>query len=174
MLFRSYNLPLVKSLVPFPCTLVRFAMWQEGLIVAAGNPKSIRGIQDLARPDVTLVNRQEGSGARGLLRRLMSRMGMKPSDVKGYDRCVNGHMELAREIRLGTADCGIGVKAAAKANGLDFLLLDEEPYDLVVPNHFLELPMVRSLLDVLKTRELRRQVEALGGYDTTSMGLLYA
>jgi len=56
----------------------------------------------------------------------------------------------------------------------NFRLLDEGPYDLVIPNHFLELPAVRSLLGVINATELRRQVEALGGCDTTSLGLLYA
>jgi putative molybdopterin biosynthesis protein len=164
----------VKSIVPFPCTLVRFAVWQEGLIIAAGNPKVIRHIDDLARTDVTFINRQEGSGARGLLHRLLKQANVIPSDVSGYDRCVNGHMEVASQVRVGSADCGIGVKVAACTHGLDFLLLDEEPYDLVIPDHFLELPAVRSLLDLLRTPELRRQVEALGGYDTTGMGLMCA
>jgi putative molybdopterin biosynthesis protein len=169
-----YNAPLVNSIVPFPCTLVRFAVWQEGLIIAAGNPKVIRHIDDLARTDVTFINRQEGSGARGLLHRLLKQANVIPSDVSGYDRCVNGHMEVASQVRVGSADCGIGVKVAACTHGLDFLLLDEEPYDLVIPDHFLELPAVRSLLDLLRTPELRRQVEALGGYDTTGMGLMCA
>ena len=169
-----YNAPLVKSIVPFPCTLVRYAIWQVGLMITASNPKFIRHIDDLVRSDITFINRQEGSGARGLLKRLLKQANVAPSDVTGFEKCVNGHMEVAKLVRVGLADCGIGVKAAARINGLDFLLLDEEPYDLVIPNHFLELPAIHSLLDVLMTRELHRQVEALGGYDTTSMGLLYA
>ncbi len=169
-----YNAPLVKSIVPFPCTLVRYVIWQVGLIITANNPKFIRNIDDLVRSDITFINRQDGSGARGLLKRLLNQSKLMPSDITGYEKCVSGHMEVAKLVRIGLADCGIGVKAAACINGLDFLLLAEEPYDLVIPNHFLELPAVHSLLDILKTRELHRQVEALGGYDTTPMGLLYA
>ncbi len=91
--------------------------------------------------------------------------------VHGYDKIVNGHLATAETIAAGLVDCGIGIEAAARANELDFLLLNEEPYDLVIPNHFLELPAVRSLLELLKLKVFRQQIESLGGYDTSPMGV---
>lgn len=168
-----YNSPLVKSIVPFPCTIVRFVKEQQGFIVRSGNPKSIQHVDDLVRPDVSIVNRHEGSGTRGLLHRLMNQANLQLGDIKGHNNCVSDDMSVAKIIRAGLVDCGMGVEAAARAIGLGFLPIDEEPYDLVIPNHFLNLPAVAQLLELLKSRELGRQVEALGGYDTTFMGKTY-
>lgn len=166
-----FNVPFVRRLVPFPCTVVGFAQWRQGLVIATGNPKGIRGVDDLARPDVRLINRQHGSGSRHLLDRLLSRHGLLADQVAGYDRHVNGHLAVAELVSAGLADAGMAVEAAARAYGLDFLPLGEERYDLVVPNRFLELAPVRTLLDLLRRPQTRREVEALGGYDAASMGL---
>ena len=168
-----YNAPLVKEIVPFPCTIVRFAVWHQGIIVGTGNPKSIKHIDDLVRPNVTFINRQPGAGSRGLLNRLLWETGISAVDIHGYDKVVNGHLAAGETVAAGLADCGIGIEAAALANELDFLLLNEEPYDLVIPNHFLDTPAIQLLLGLLKSRELHRQVESLGGYDIRSMGTPY-
>jgi putative molybdopterin biosynthesis protein len=165
-----FNAPWVRRLVPFPCTLVSFAIWQQGLIVAPGNPLGLREAADLARPGVRIVNRAPGTGARALLDRVLAAAGVPPTAVRGYEHEVDGHLAVAEAIRAGLADAGVGVRAAAEAAGLDFVLLAEERYDLVVPNHFLDLPAVGALLDVLQRPGLRRQVEALGGYDIAPMG----
>ncbi len=165
-----YNSPLAKETVPFPCTIVRFAVWRHGIMVRDGNPKSIKRIDDLARRDVTLINRHPGAGSRGLLNRLLKESHIPADQIHGYDMAVNGHLAAAQTVAAGLVDCGIGIEAAARANELDFMPLNEEPYDLVIPNHFLDLPPVKSLLDILTTSSLRLQVGALGGYDTSLMG----
>ena len=169
----KYNLPLVKEIVPFPCTVIRFAIWRQGMMVTAGNPKSIKHIDDLTMPNVTIINRQPGAGSRGLLNRLMWEAGISAKNIHGYERIVHGDLATAEMVAAGLADCGIGIEASARANELDFLSLNEEPYDLVIPNHFLELPAIQSLLELLKLRDFRRQIESLGGYDTTPMGVPY-
>ena len=168
-----YNLPLVKEIVPFPCTIIRFAIWRQGMMVSAGNPKSIKHIDDLAMPNVTFINRQKGAGSRGLLNRLIWEAGMSAKNIHGYEMIAHGDLATAEMVASGMADCGIGIEASARANDLDFLSLNEEPYDLVIPNHFLELPAIQSLLSLLKLRDFRRQIESLGGYDTTPMGTVY-
>jgi putative molybdopterin biosynthesis protein len=167
-----YNLPLVKDIVPFPCAVIRFAVCNQGMMVTAGNPKSIKHIDDLTRRDVTFINRQPGAGSRGLLNRLMWESGISSGDIHGYEKASHGDMATAETVAAGLADCGIGVEAAARINELDFLLLNEEPYDLVIPNHFLELPAIQSFLKLLKLSELHRQIESLGGYDTSPMGVI--
>ena len=167
----QYNLPLVKEIVPFPCTIIRFAIWRQGMMITAGNPKSIKYIDDLAMPNVTIINRQPGAGSRGLLNRLIWEAGISAKNIHGYERIVHGDLATAEMVAAGLADCGIGIEASARANELDFLSLNEEPYDLVIPNHFLELPAIQSLLGLLKVRDFRRQIESLGGYDTTPMGI---
>jgi putative molybdopterin biosynthesis protein len=165
-----YNTPLVHEIVPFPCTIIRFAVWRQGIIVGSGNPKSIHHIDDLVRPNVTLINRQPGAGSRGLLNRLIWESGISAGDIRGYDRTVNGHLAAGEMVASGLADCGIGIEAAARAHELEFLMLNEEPYDLVIPNHLLDTPAVQTLLSLLKSRQFRRQVESLGGYDISAMG----
>jgi molybdate-binding protein len=168
-----YNLPLVKEIVPFPCTVIRFAIWRQGMMLTHGNPKAIKHIDDLALPNVSFINRQPGAGSRGLLNRLIWEAGIPSKNIHGYDHIVHGDLATAEMVAAGLADCGIGIEASARANELDFLSLNEEPYDLVIPNHFLELPAIQSLLELLKLKDFRRQIESLGGYDTTPMGTPY-
>ena len=166
----AYNTPWVDRMLPFPAIVVTFCVWEQGLMVVHGNPKQIRGIEDLARPGVSMVNRGSGSGARALLDRCMAKAGIGPELVAGYAREASGHLVVADAVAAGLADVGVGVKAAALAAGLDFIPLGSERYDLVVPNHFLDLALVQQLLHSLNRTELRTRVEALGGYDTTNMG----
>ena len=165
-----YNVSWVQRLVPFPCTLITFAAWQQGLIVSPGNPKTIRGVEDLARPDIKIVNRQGGSGSRALLDRLLEQHDVEPAAVSGYQQEARGHLAVASAVASGLADAGVGVEAAATALELGFVPLEEERYDLVIPNHFLEQPGVLALLDLLRMPELHRRVETLGGYDVAAMG----
>ena len=167
----AYNISWVEQLVPFPCTLVTFASWQQGLILAYGNPHSVSGIADLANPNLRLVNRQPGSGSRALLDRALIKAGIPASAITGYDREEWGHLAVAAAVASGGANVGIGVKAAAVAMGLDFVPLEEERYDLVIPQHFLTHEPVQALLDLLRRPVLRRRVESLGGYDTSNMGI---
>jgi putative molybdopterin biosynthesis protein len=166
-----FNLPWIAKLVPFPCTVLHFAVWREGLMTAPGNPKGIGGIDDFARPDVSMVNRQKGSGSRMLLDRLLGQHGILSSQAHGYGREVNGHLTAAEVIAAGFADVGVGIEAAAKAFELGFVPLGEEQYDLVIPNHFIEQLSTSLLLDTLRKGSIRRSLSALGSYDTTSMGL---
>jgi len=167
----GYNSSWVRQLVSFPCTLVTFASWQQGLILAYGNPLQLQGVADLANLGIRLVNRQAGSGSRALLDRALAGAGITPSMVTGYDREEWGHLAVAAAVASGNADVGIGVKAAAVAMGLDFLPLEEERYDLVIPDHFLSYGPVQVLLDLLRRPVLHRRVESLGGYDTSNMGI---
>ena len=167
----TYNSLSVQQLVPFPCTLVTFASWQQGLIVAFGNPMQIQGVADLANLGIRLVNRQAGSGSRALLDRALANAGVPAASVVGYEREEWAHLAVAAAVASGSADVGIGVKAAAVAMGLDFLPLEEEQYDLVIPNHFINEGPVQILLDLLRSGPLHRRVESLGGYDVANMGI---
>ncbi len=166
----KFNHSWVKRMAPFPCTLVTFAAWRQGLIVAPANPLAINSIEDLARPEVTIVNRPAGSGSRSLLDRLLKLAGISPAEVSGYDREAPGHLTVAWAVSSGLVDAGVGVEAAATALGQGFVPLEEERYDLVIPDHFLDHPGVQALLDLLRQPGLHRRVETLGGYDVSGMG----
>ncbi|MEW6248080.1 MAG: substrate-binding domain-containing protein [Nitrospirota bacterium] len=166
------NLPyLRRHLTGEDVMVVTFAIWEEGLLVRSGNPKGIRNIGDLAREDVTLMNREGGAGARLLLDQKLAATGIDPAQVNGYRHVARSHFEVARTVAEGRADVGIGIRAAARYYGLDFIPLQEARYDLVVPKAVIAShPTLSVLLDTIVSRPFRTEVEALGGYDTRETG----
>lgn len=166
------NLPyLRRHLQGDDFIVVTFAAWEEGLIVQASNPKHIRIVDDLVRPDVLLVNREEGAGARMLLDQRLLALGIKGTALKGYGSFVGSHFEVARHIAEHHADVGIGIRSAAQIFGLEFIPLQQARYDLVLPKRYLASHQGLShLLDAIASRQFRTEVEALGGYDMTETG----
>ena len=170
----TWNLPyLERNLTGIDCFVVTFAHWEEGLILRQGNPKKIRSVADLARSGVRIVNREIGSGARRLLDGQLETCGIQNDRIKGYKDEVPSHLEVASKVRAGLADTGIGVRAAASICGLDFVPLQRERYDLVIPKiHYETLQGLKILLDTIVTRPFRSELEALGGYDTRETGVM--
>lgn len=169
----DYNVSyLQKHLAGLPVALITLAWRQQGLMVKKGNPKGITSLADLARPDVTFVNRQAGSGTRVLLDYHLAKEGINPAQIKGYRQDEYTHTAVAVQVLAGGADCGLGILAAAKALGLDFVPLCPERYDLCIPQAFLEDHRVQVLLETLQSQAFRQAVEALGGYDVSPMGHL--
>ena len=171
----EYNLPTVKRLFPHGgVKVVTFAIWEQGLVFARGNPKSIRGIEDVARKDIRIVNREKGAGSRDLLDHKLREAGIQPRRVRGYDRIAHGHLPAAMAVNLREADCCIATRSAARTFGLEFTPLATERYDLVIARQFATLPAVESLLDVLNRAAIRRKLEMLAGYDTRHTGEVLA
>ncbi len=170
------NLPFLKRLLKGSSyEVVTFATWEEGFLVRPGNPKSIRTAADLAEATVTLVNREDGSGARLLLDQRLRASGVEPAQVTGYDRIVSSHFEVARTVAGGQADVGIGIRSAAQLFELDFVPLQAARYDLVVPKAYLKShPTLAHLFETLVSHPFRREIEALGGYDTSETGKVRA
>jgi putative molybdopterin biosynthesis protein len=152
--------------------VISFAVWEEGIVTASGNPKDIRGIQDLVRKDVTLVNREQGAGCRAVLDAELARLSIETSLVQGYERTAAGHLAAAWAVRTGSADCCIATRAAARVFGLGFVPLTTERYDLVIRKKFLETPLMQNLVDTLSRSKFRRELEGLGGYDARTSGEL--
>lgn len=164
------NLPFVRRLLPgLPVILVNLATWAEGLLLAPGNPKSIRQIADLCRPGVKIVNRELGSGARHLLDSLLP----EPR-INGYDQIRHDHQAIAQAVATGEADAGVSNGPVAAAWGLDLLPLQAVRYDLVIPKAYLTERPIQALLATLSNRWVRAQLEALGGVDTSQTGEVIA
>jgi molybdate-binding protein len=165
------NLPAVARLFPRSgVAVISFAVWEEGIVTARGNPKGIRGVEDLARPDVTIVNREAGAGSRKLLDACLQRLHIAAGSVRGYHSEAPGHLPAAWRVQTGEADCSIATRAAARLFGLGFIPLVSERYDLAIRRQHLDLPGIRTMLDVLCRSQFRRELDSLGGYDTTSAG----
>jgi molybdate-binding protein len=154
--------------------MVTFAQWEAGFVVAAGNPKKIRGVEDLTNKKVRFINREPGSGSRALLDKLLERAALPCSSITGYDDIAAGHLAAAYAIFANNADCCIATQSAARAYRLDFIPLHLERYDFVLPKETLELPQIQAFLDVLQRATLRRKLETLAGYDTSRTGTILA
>ena len=170
----QYNVSQVEKFLPqVAWRLVHLAMRQQGLMVAAGNPRNIAGLQCLSRSDVTFINRQRGSGTRMLLDYELNKLGIAGTQINGYEKEVGTHMTVAASVASGSIDAGLGVQAAAKALGLDFIPVASEQYDLLM-NFAPHDERMAFIIQILQSPEFRSEVEALGGYDLIHAGKLVA
>ncbi len=167
----EYTLPYVdRVLAGTEVSVVRLVHRDQGLIVAPGNPLGLAGIADLARPGVRYVNRQRGAGTRVLLDYELGRLGISPDAVSGYAREEPTHLAVAAAIAAGRCDAGLGILAAARAFGLDFVPVTQEPYDLVVAASAMDSPLLAPFWSLLRSDQFQAAVTALGGYSTKEMG----
>src|SRR5580700_1979835 len=165
------NLPEIgRMFTKNSVAVISFAVWEEGIVTAPGNPKGIRGIEDLARRDIAMVNREKGAGSRALLDAHLKQLKIEPGSVRGYDRIAPGHLPAAWQVHSGAVDCCIATRAAARAFGLGFIPLVSERYDLAIRRQHLDLPGIVAMLDTLNRSSYRRELESLGGYDAKAAG----
>jgi len=167
----SYNISYIKKHLPdIPVKLVHLVMRDQGLIIQPGNPKQINGIEDLCRNDVFFINRQAGSGTRILLDYKCAELGIDPSAIQGYTDEEFTHMSVAVAVLNGSVDAGLGIYAAAKALQLDFMPVVTEQYDLIIPEKHFESESIQALIQTIQTKEFKKRVEDLGGYNTARTG----
>lgn len=161
----EYNISFIKKYFPKGgVRLLRCVGRQQGLMLQKGNPLKIERFGDIAREGLRYVNRQKGSGTRILTDYLMKKENIDPSRVYGYEREELTHTSVAAQIASGSADAGMGIYSAAKLYDLDFMPVCIEEYDLLIPDHAWESPMVRQLVDTLRSPAFREKIEAMGGY----------
>ncbi|MCU0502536.1 MAG: hypothetical protein MUC51_12380, partial [Anaerolineae bacterium] len=171
----EYNVAYIKRYLPdVPVVVLGFVQREQGLIVPRGNPKGIWALSDLARPDIVFINRQRGAGTRVLLDYRLKQAGIRPAAIQGYERQEFTHLAVAAAVASGAADCGMGILAAARALGLDFVPLDHERYDLIIPARFHDDPVLARLLEICRDPAFAARVTALGGYTTDDMGTVLA
>lgn len=167
----QYNTPFVSRFFPDrPVSLVTLAYREQGLLLAPGREPRIRGLEDLANPEVTFVNRNPGSGTRIWLDGQLAHLGIPGLQIHGYTHEVRTHTQVAAAIAQGQADAGLGLLAAARRFQLDFIPLFQERYDLVIPQENLEKHPLQALLDHLNSAEFAQVAASLGGYDTSQTG----
>jgi len=169
----EFNLPYIREkFAGEDILVVTFAKWEEGFVVPAGNPKTIRKAEDVARTGIRFMNREAGSGSRALFDKLLKAGGISQSSIDGYDRVAFGHLPAAYHVVSGDADVCVATRSAAQMFGLDFVPLHSARYDLVMRKRTGDLPSVKAFLDVLQRATLRRKLETLAGYDTSETGTL--
>ncbi len=171
----EYNLKYIRQYLPgVPVRVIALVGREQGLMVAAGNPKGIRSLQDLARPGVSFINRQRGAGTRVLLDYHLYQLGIAADAIRGYSQEEFTHLAVAAAIASGRADCGLGIAAAAQALDLDFVPLFQERYDLVIPQVYADSDLLAPLFDVLDDPDFQQTVAGLPGYDISVMGNVIA
>jgi len=167
----EYNLePVRRAAGEKRMVLFNFASWEVGLAAAKSGPRRISKLADLERPDVRIINRESGSGARQALDEALAEAGMSAKKITGYEDELGGHLEVAEAVANGRATTGVTIRVAAEAYGLGFIPLREERYDLVIAENELESTPVRRMLDVLRSRRFSDEVAQLCAYDTSRMG----
>lgn len=166
-----YNLSFLKKYFPNGgIRLVRCVGRQQGLMLGKGNPLDIKGFADIAKNGVRYVNRQKGSGTRVLMDYLCEQYAVNVSDIYGYEREELTHTSVAAQIANGSADVGMGIYSAAQLYDLDFLPICIEEYDLIIPDHAWETPVVQQLIATLKSPAFREKMLAMGGYTVDHPG----
>ncbi len=150
--------------------VVRLVHREQGLLVAPGNPEAVHGVEDLTRPGLRYVNRQRGAGTRALLDFELARRGIPAERIDGYSREEHTHLAVAAAVAAGRADAGMGIRAAARAFGLDFVSVGWEPYDLVLRTAVLDDELLAPLWALLARADFRADVERLGGYSCRETG----
>jgi putative molybdopterin biosynthesis protein len=164
-----FNVPQVqRRFAGQKMLVVNFASWEQGLVVARGNPLHLRKVEDLLRPRIRLVTREAGSGAMKLLEEALSSLGAP--GLRRPALVARGHLEVAQAVAQGVADAGIAIRAAALAWDLDFVPLSFERFDLVFPEALVGDRRVERLVDELGSTSFRRELDAVGGYETADSG----
>ena len=165
----EYNTPTVRHLFPDRSVeLVTLAHRTQGLILAAGNPKGMKKVSDIARGNVKFINRNAGSGTRLWFDAELKKQKIDSNNITGYDNTVKTHSEAAILISQNKGDVSIGLQAAAHQHGLDFIPLFEERYDLILPRE--NERNLSPLLDYIQTADFRNSLLSLLGYNTNHSG----
>ena len=168
----GFNASYVKSLMPgIPAVLINISYRRLGFYVKAGNPKNIKGWEDLRREDITVLNRRPGSGARIVLDIQLKKMGLDARNVKGYENIMKSHLTMAAAVADGEADMALGTERVSKQmEGIEFIPLLEEKLELVVRRDSLESEPVKTLIKILMSKDFNREAGRFSGNDYRDMG----
>ncbi len=168
---QRYNDPATLGLSGMrDLVLIRWVKRQQGLLLAADNPHRLAGLEDIARPGIRLAHRQPDAGVSHLLQSLLARHRIDARDLTWAAHPSLSEDDLALAIRQGEADVGVGIEAAARRQGLAFIPLQEEHFDLAMRRrHYFE-PAMQRLLAFAGSERFVQRAEALGGYDISELG----
>ena len=166
----EYNVSYLKKYLPGQkFKLINLVYREQGFLVRKGNPLNIRNIDDLTRAGVSYINRQKGAGTRILLDYLLRDKGISPGEISGYTREEFTHLSVGIAVKSGSATCGMGIKTAADALGLDFIPVAKERYDLCIPDELFETKKIVRLLEIINHPGFKNALEKMG-YDLNSIG----
>jgi molybdate-binding protein len=167
---REYNFDYATREFEKMPVVVNFCRREQGLLMAPGNPKGIRGIKDLARKGIHIVNRSLSTGTRLLLDRELKKVGVKAEKITGYETEVPRHLDVGLEILAGRADAGPAIRPVASLLGLDFLPIRWERYDFLISKDRFFDQGVQAFLALLHDEGFRQIAESYKGYEVGDSG----
>ncbi len=172
----EYNTAFVRKMLPgISCLLINLAYRNVGFYVAKGNPHKIKTWSDLLNPGISMINREKGSGIRILLDEKLRLNNIDREQINGYNLEKQSHSAVARSIARGEGDVGIGnEKTAKQMEGIDFIPIQEERYDLVIRESDLKYPIYKLILNTIQSKEFKTEIESMGGYDLKDIGKILA
>ena len=144
--------------------LIGFALREQGLMVAQGNPLNLQDWNDLCAPRIRFVHRTRGTGTRLLLEDWLQSQGIGLQQIAHLAYEETSHAAVAARIASGQADAGLGIRSAAQAMGLDFVPLLQERYWLVCLKSALQHEAVTELNDLLGSEGWSRVLGLQPGY----------
>jgi putative molybdopterin biosynthesis protein len=168
----TYNYPYLRRILPgLPVGVFRLGGRMQGLYVRKGNPLNIRGWEDFGRPDLTMINRERGSGTRILLDQKLARLGINAASIRGYNREAGSHLACSSVVAKGGAEVGCGCeRGAERVGGVEFVPLQMEWYDFVFRLSDRNTPAVRAISSYIASEEFKRDLEIMGGYELSQTG----
>lgn len=168
----KYNIPYVRHLLPgIPVVIIHLAQRMQGFYVQKGNPKGISDWLDLSRPDITMINRETGSGTRVLLDEKLRLLKIDSKTIKGYEREDYSHLAVASAVARGEADVAMGCeKASLQVRGVDFIPLQKESCDLVITKNKMEAARLHTVIQILQSPSFKSELLGVGDYDVTDTG----
>ena len=168
----TYNLPYISKLLPgMEVTAVRLFGRTTGIYVPTGNPRKVEGVSALARPELRMINREKGSGIRIFIDEMCKKLDIDPDRIHGYEDIASSHLIAATNVLRGTADVAIGnEKSARQMEGIQFLPLKQESYDIVFRKKDLKRKEFQNLLNIIGSEEFQKEAEMMSGYDISDMG----
>lgn len=168
----QYNIPYVKRMLPgVQAVIIHLAKRMQGFYVAKGNPQKIRCWEDLTRSDITIINREKGSGTRVLLDEHLRKLGISPSKINGYKNECASHLATASAVARGEADVGIGnEKSGLQVKDIEFIPIQQESYELIIKKEDSNKPNYQAVLNVINSDEFKMELQGIGGYDITDTG----
>ncbi len=172
----EYNVPFIERMLPgTPAVIIRLANRMQGFYVAKGNPKNIKDWNDLRRSDITMINREKGSGTRILLDEHLRKMGISGKSINGYTRESPSHLAVASTVARGGADLGIGnEKAGLQVQNIDFIPIQREQYDMIIKKEDINQPAFNAIFEILRSDEFKFELQGIGGYDLAELGKIIA
>lgn len=168
----TYNIPYLPYVLPgMELMVIHLACRSVGYYVPTGNPKGLGSWDDLARGGLSVVNRERGSGMRVLLDERLRIQGIRPSQVNGYHNICTTHLAAAAGVARGHGDYALGSeKASRQVDGIEFIALQQERYELVFQKEDLEKPLFRAMVEIVQSPAFRQELEGMGGYDIRETG----